>query len=278
VSGEIQNPLENLKYMKSTFDFHSIRAILFDWAGTTIDYGSLAPVAVFREVFRHCGVEVTEAEAREPMGKAKLDHIRALFQMPRIKNAWKAHWGSDPVESDVLRLYATFLTLQKTTLAAHSSPIPGGPQAIETLRNMGIKIGSTTGYTRELMDVVLPLASAQGYRPDVTVCSDEVSEGRPAPWLNFKAAELLGVYPMRQVMIVDDSVAGIQAGRNAGCYSVAVSKTGNALGLSKADADQLPRSELESRLTRIEKEFIDAGADLVIESIVELPRFFANQT
>ncbi len=264
----------SLKRTDRSIDFQSVRAILFDWAGTTIDFGSLAPVAVFRDVFSRCGIEVTEAEAREPMGQAKLDHIRALFAMPRIAAAWKVLRGIDATEADVQSLYSTFLSLQKEILASHSAPISGIPQTIEWFRRLGIKIGSTTGYTRELMEVVIPLAAAQGYAPDVTICSDEVRAGRPAPWLNFRAAEFLGVYPMHNVMIVDDSLAGIQAGRNAGCISVAVSKTGNAMGLSEADLAQISLTERKSRLARIEQEFLAGGADLVVESVVELVKLF----
>ena len=260
--------------VETPIDFASVKAILFDWAGTTIDFGSLAPVAVFKSIFSHCGIEVTEAEAREPMGQAKLDHIRAMFAMPRIAMKWKSLYGFEPKESDVLQLYETFLVLQKQILSTHSMPISGVPQAIEFFRKQGIKIGSTTGYTRELLDVVIPLAAAQGYSPDVSVCSDEVIAGRPAPWLNYRAAELLGVYPMKNVMIVDDSVAGIHAGRNAGCISVAVSKTGNALGLSESDVEKIHPSELHATLLGIEQEFLLAGADLVVESVVELAELF----
>jgi len=260
--------------MNQSIDFRSIRAILFDWAGTTIDYGSLAPVEVFRDVFARYGVDVSEAEAREPMGQAKLDHIRAVFAMPRIAGVWTKKFGGSPTESDIQSMYTKFLLLQKQILAVHSSLISGVPEAIQWFRDHGIKIGSTTGYTRELMDVVIPLAAAQGYSPDVTLCSDEVTAGRPAPWLNFRAAELLGVFPMQNVMIVDDSVAGIQAGRNAGCIAVAVSKTGNAMGLSESAVHGLAIEDLKARLLKIESDFLQAGAHMVVESVSDLVRFF----
>ena len=65
-----------------------IRAVLFDWAGTTVDYGSRALVEAFVEAFRRSGIELTAAEARGPMGRAKRDHIAAIFALPRVVEAW----------------------------------------------------------------------------------------------------------------------------------------------------------------------------------------------
>ncbi|MFN7627376.1 MAG: phosphonoacetaldehyde hydrolase [Pirellula sp.] len=248
-----------------------IAAVLFDWAGTTIDFGSLAPVHVFKEVFGSVGIEVTEAEAREPMGQAKIDHIRSMLSMPRIQSLWQQAYGRPSRDEDIEDMYATFLPLQKQVLANHSTVIPGVVEAVQMLRHRGIKIGSTTGYTRELMDTVEPLAIEQGYQADCVVCSDEVASGRPAPWQNFRAAESLGIFPMNRVAIVDDSIAGIHAGRNAGCWTIAVTVTGNAVGLAP---NQLERLDSKTRQLAIEsatRKFIDAGAHAVIESVADLP-------
>jgi phosphonoacetaldehyde hydrolase len=124
------------------------------------------------------------------------------------------------------------------------------------------------------MDVVIPIAARGGYQPDVTICSDEVASGRPAPWSNFHAAEKLGVYPMSQIVVVDDSIAGIQAGKNAGCFSVAVSKTGNALGLPLEEVNRLDVDQLAERLLQIDRGFYESGADLVVESVEELAKLW----
>ena len=62
-----------------------IEAVIFDWAGTTVDYRCFAPVQVFTEVFTNAGVAPTSQEVREPMGMLKWDHIRTMLEMPRIK-------------------------------------------------------------------------------------------------------------------------------------------------------------------------------------------------
>jgi phosphonoacetaldehyde hydrolase len=252
----------------------SIRAVVLDWAGTTIDFGSVAPVRVFREVFRDRGIDVTEAEAREPMGQAKIDHIRAMLKMERIGGLWQQRFGRAWTEDDVHGLYERFLPLQKEVLADHATVIPGVAEAIAQLRSRGLKIGSTTGYTRALMDVVEPLAAAQGVAPDATICSDQVSAGRPAPWQNFRAAEQLGIYPMRDVLVADDSLAGIEAGLHAGCFTVAVAMTGNALGVSLEAFLAIPPERRLELAASIRSMFVAAGAHAIVESVADLPSFW----
>lgn len=254
----------------SQIPWHTLRGILCDWAGTIIDHGSLAPVEVVRTVFSEFGIEVTEAEARQPMGKAKIDHLREVIAMPRIAQLWQQAHGTAASEQTILQIYQRFLIVQKSVLAKYAELIPGVLEFVAQLRAAQLKIGSTTGYTRELMDVVLPIAARAGYQPDATVCSDEVAAGRPAPWSNFRAAELIGVYPMNQIVIVDDSIAGIQAGKSAGCFSVAVTTTGNPFGKSLEELSNMPEVEIIHRHQQAEAEFYEAGADLVVESVAVL--------
>jgi phosphonoacetaldehyde hydrolase len=248
------------------------RAVILDWAGTTVDYGSLAPARVFVEIFRRRGVEITEAEARGPMGRSKREHIAALTELPRVAGKWQEVHRRPPTGDDVQAMYDEFLPLQKEVLTDHSEVIPGVAEAIQQCRRRGMKIGSTTGYTRQLMDVVAPLAAAGGYRPDVIVCSDDVLAGRPAPWMNFHAAEQLGVYPLSDVLVVDDTTVGVAAGRNAGAITVAVTQTGNALGLSPHEISELPPGELEARLTAIDEQFRTAGAHHLLRTAADLPQ------
>ncbi len=248
----------------------SLQAVIFDWAGTTIDHGSRAPTSVVIEVFRRRGIEVTVDEARGPMGKAKRDHLASVFALPRVAAAWAALYGRPPVETDVDEIYSNFLPLQKSTLSQHCDVIPGIPETVAECRRRGLKIGASTGYTQELMDVVVPLARANGYSPDVSVCTDDVPHGRPAPWLLFRAAEALNVFPMTAVVAVDDTPVGIQAGINAGTWTVAVTRTGNSLGLSLPEVESLAPSELTRRLATAEIEFRRIGADYVIQSVADL--------
>lgn len=250
-----------------------VQAVLLDWAGTTVDYGSRAPAEVFLSIFQKRGIEITAAEARGPMGRAKRDHIATVARLPRVSALWQQQYGRTPTESDIDGMYEAFLPLQRETLGRMgSNVIPGVAAAIAELRAQGLKIGSTTGYTRTLMDVVAPIAATEGYAPDVIVCSDDVPAGRPAPWMNYLAAQQLGVYPLSTIVVVDDTPVGLEAGRHAGAITVGVTETGNALGLSEEEVFALEPAKLTLRLTEIEAEFHQAGAHYTIRSVAELPR------
>jgi phosphonoacetaldehyde hydrolase len=246
------------------------RAVIFDWAGTTVDYGSRAPTAAVLEIFRRSGVEISAAEARGPMGLAKRDHIAAILSLPRIAAAWQQVHGQSPAEAEVDRLYGEFLPLQKEVLAQHADVIPGVPEILAECRRRGLGIGSTTGYTRALMDVLDPLGRRGGFDPDVVICSDDVARGRPAPWMHFRAAEKLNAFPPSALVAVDDTPVGIEAGRNAGAWTVAVTKSGNSLGLSPAEAAALDPGELQRRIDVATAQFKTLGADYVIESVADL--------
>lgn len=247
------------------------RAAILDWAGTTIDHGSNAPTRVFREVFAARGVAITAAEARGPMGRAKIDHIAAVAAMPEVAERWRAAHGAAPTDADVRAMYDDFLPLQKEILAEGCEVIPGVLDAIAALRAAGLSIGTTTGYTRALMEVVTPLAAAAGFEPDVVVCSDDVAAGRPAPWSLFRAAEELGVYPMDRILVADDTPVGVEAARHAGAVAVGVSFTGNMLGLGADEAAALSPEEKADLLAPVEERFREAGAHHVVESVADLP-------
>jgi phosphonoacetaldehyde hydrolase len=247
-----------------------IRAIIFDWAGTTVDHGSRAPVDAFVRAFERTGVRISPAEARGPMGRAKRDHIEAILALPRVANAWQEKYGRSPGVAEVDGLYADFLPLQEAVLEQHGDVIEGVPEVVSECRRRGIKIGATTGYVRSLMDVAAPAARAGGYEPDVIVCADDVPRGRPAPWMIFRAAERLDVYPMSGVVVVDDTPVGIEAGLNAGAWTVAVTRTGNSLGLSTEEIVRSDRRELAAKLDAAAEGFRLVGAHHVIESVADL--------
>ncbi len=248
-----------------------IRAVILDWSGTTVDYGSRAPTQAFVEVFRQHGIEITDEEARGPMGRSKRDHVTAVIGLPRVRGLWRERFLREPSDADVQALYDDFLPLLKRTVANHSAVIPGVAAAIAECRRRGLKVGSTTGYTRDVMEVVAPLAAKAGYAADVVVCSDDVPAGRPAPWMNYRAAEALGVYPMSAILFVDDTPVGVEAAKHAGGVAVAITQSGNSLGLTESEVAALPPDDLRSRLEQSERMFRAAGADFVIKSVAELP-------
>jgi len=172
----------------------------------------------------------------------------------------------------VAHMMADLGPLMQTAAAEAAELIPGAADAAAALRGMGLKIGSSTGYTREMMGPVLALAAEQGYAPDHLVCANETPQGRPSPLMIYKACAELGVWPLSRVVKVDDAEAGIGEGRAAGCFTIGVSASGNGIGLTRAGLEALEPEERDARLAAVTARLIEAGADLVIETVADLPR------
>ncbi len=249
----------------------SLQAIVFDWAGTMVDYGCFAPVAVFVEVFKRQGIDVAIAQARAPMGLEKRDHIRAIARQPQVSAQWQAVHQRQWDETDIDRMYQESVAVQTACVADYADLIPGALETLRFCREHGLKIGSSTGYNRQVMATLLPAAAERGYTPDSVVCPGDVPAGRPAPWMMYQNAMNLDVYPFAAVVKVGDTVPDIEEGLNAGAWTVAVSQTGNELGLTADEAAALDQSSLETRLTPIEAKLRQAGAHFVIRSVADLP-------
>ncbi|QDU89523.1 Phosphonoacetaldehyde hydrolase [Pirellulimonas nuda] len=252
-----------------------VEAVVLDWAGTTVDFGSRAPILAILEALEQAGVPVTEQEARRPMGRAKRDHLQALVGQPAVAQRWRRAHGRDANEADIDRLYERFLVRQPESIVGCSGLIPGCREAVDACRAQGIKIGSSTGYTRGLLAPVAERARFEGYAPDVMLTADDVGPGRPAPWLCMENAKRLGVYPMQAVVKVDDTPAGVAAGRNAGAWSVGVVASGNEVGLSREAYQRLGDPQREPLLEAARRRLAKAGAQLLIDTIAELPEAIA---
>jgi len=249
----------------------TLQAVVLDWAGTIIDHGSCAPSEAFREIFGRHQVPISAEEARGPMGKEKRDHIAALLAMPRIADAWREAHRRDATDEDIDYLYKSFLPVQIELLEQHADVIPGVLEALAYCRNRGIRIGSSSGYATPIMERLVSLASEAGLHVDAVVSASEVPAGRPAPWVIFQNMQTLGVYPPATVVTVDDTQVGIEAGRNAGTWSVGVVETGNLFGVSAAELEQLNSAERERRRTAGHESMQQAGAHYAIDSVAELP-------
>jgi phosphonoacetaldehyde hydrolase len=247
-----------------------LKAVILDWAGTTVDYGSLAPIRVLQKIFADRGIEISEEEARRDMGVLKKDHIRSLLGIPRIAGAWTIRYHETAGEEAVEALFADFIPQQISCLTECSSVISGVSEAVQRVRDRGLKVGSTTGYTRPMLDVLLPHAARQGYVPDCALCPDDVGAGRPLPWMIYENAVRMKIYPLEAVVKVGDTISDIEEGLNAGTWTVAVSQTGNMVGLSEDAWRALPQAERTARLADARRKFLGAGAHYVVCTLVEL--------
>lgn len=247
-----------------------LKALILDWAGTTVDFGSLAPVKALDKVFVHAGIQLTESEMRQDMGLPKKDHIRRILSTPRVSDAWKELRGRVPSLSDVEEIYQRFIPLQLSCLAEYSSLIPGIGDTVRLFRERGLKIGSTTGYTRAMLDLLVEQSAKAGYRPDCSIAPEDVGVGRPEPFMVYESAVRLQVYPFASIAKVGDTPADIQEGLNAGAWSIGVAGTGNGIGLSYEDFQALSPAERESRLQNSGRELERAGAHYVVDTLAEL--------
>jgi phosphonoacetaldehyde hydrolase len=244
-----------------------LRGVVFDWAGTIVDHGSRAPVAALQDVFAGAGLTITVAEARLSMGIAKKDHIRCILGLPRVTEEWTHLRGTAPREADVAALYAEFVPKQTECLGRFSDAIAGVPETLEALRSHGIKIGSTTGYTRAMLDFLVDRAREQGFEPDCAICPGDVpGGGRPAPWMCYLNAIRLEVSPLWSAVKIGDTPSDIEEGLNAGMWTIGITRTGNEAGLTVEEWNSATAAERSEVIARARKRLLDAGAHYLVES------------
>ncbi len=253
-----------------------LQAVILDWAGTTMDYGCFAPAVVFREVYKRKGVDITMEQAREPMGAHKKVHIRQISQMEPVAQKWEEIHGRRSNEDDVEKMFEDFVPLQLDCLAQYADLIPGTLEAVADFRRRGMKVGSTTGYTEEMMALLCGEAEKRGYVPDATACATQVPAGRPAPWMCLQNAFDLQIYPMEALVKVGDTLPDIAEGLNAGMWTIGLAKTGNEMGMTEAEIEALEPEVRTRKLERAYQRMYHAGAHYVVDGIGDVPPLVAE--
>jgi phosphonoacetaldehyde hydrolase len=245
---------------------NGLQAVIFDWAGTTVDHGSRAPVRAMTELFAHRGILIEDIDARRDMGIFKRDHIQRILEMPHVRLQWSEVRGAAPKDDDVDSLFDEFIPLQLEVLGQHSTLIEGVAEVAERIRTRGLKIGSTTGYTRPMLDILLQSAATQGYSPDLSLCPEDVGGGRPCPWMCLRIALELRARATAAVVKIGDTASDIHEALNAGMWAVGVSATGNEVGLGAEELAGLPQHERKLLLETARDTLEGAGAHYVINS------------
>jgi phosphonoacetaldehyde hydrolase len=247
-----------------------IEAVLLDWAGTTMDFGCMAPAVVFMQIYERKRVPISVEEARAPMGAHKKVHIRKISELESVRKRWQEVHHRPPREEDVDAMFADFVPLQLACLSQYSALIPGTLEVVAELRRRGAKIGSTTGYLTEMMEINRKDGKRQGYDPDSTVCASDVPAGRPYPYMCLQNAINLGVTTVQSCVKVDDTVPGVEEGLNAGMWTVGLAVSGNEVGLPLEQWRALPAAEQETKRSRDYARMRQCGAHYVVDTIADL--------
>ena len=249
-----------------------VQAVILDWSGTTADAYVVAPAVVFVEVFKRQKVEISMVEARGPMGLRKDLHIKALTEVDEIKERWKKIHGKYPEQSDVDRMFADFVPLQLDCLRKYTTLLPGVAEVTQRLQKQGIKIGSTTGFVRSMVDILEEDSAKQGYKPDASVAGDEVTNGaRPSPHMVYKNLDMLNITPIQSVVKVDDTASGVGEAVNAGCWGIGVTRYSNYMNVdTPEDGKKLSEDEIKKRVAKTKDILEKAGAHYILESIADI--------
>ncbi|MSO92916.1 MAG: phosphonoacetaldehyde hydrolase [Rhodospirillales bacterium] len=247
-----------------------IRSVILDWAGCTMDFGCMAPAVVFVEVYKRKQVPISMEEARIPMGAHKRVHIQKISQIDTVRNRWQETHGRLPNEDDIDAMFADFVPLQLACLSDYSQLIPGTLEAVAECRKRGYKIGSTTGYTVEMVEINMRDGKKQGYEPDSTVSAAQVPAGRPYPFMCLQNMLNLQVWPVEACVKVDDTIPGVEEGLNSGMWTVGLAVSGNEIGLPLDAWNKLPADEKARKRERAYQRHAQCGAHYVIDSIADL--------
>ena len=206
------------------------------------------------------------------MGLRKDLHIRALTESPEIRVRWNEVHGRDPDQSDVDRMFEDFVPAQLQCLPLYTTLLPGVAETTQNLQAGGIKIGSTTGFTRPMVDILEAAAREQGYIPDASVAGDEVINGaRPKPFMIYRNLDLLDTHPIQSVVKVDDTVSGVGEAIDAGCWGVGIARYSNYMNVnSLEEIKTLTDEDIAVRLAHTRELLANAGAHYVIDEFPEV--------
>lgn len=192
---------------------NEIKLVVFDMVGTTIqDRGEVS--TAFREALKTNGMTIEDEELQKWRGASKKTVLRHVVEE-------KFGPENPNTEKVIERTYANFRQhLESNYVHQGVSGIPGVETVFAWLRERRIKIALTTGFYRKVTDIIMKSMDWYDGGVDATICGDDVTQGRPAPFMIFRAMEATGVTSVHPVIKVGDTVFDLQAGVNAGLRRV----------------------------------------------------------
>ena len=162
--------------------------------------------------------------------------------------------------------------MQIDCLQTYTTLLPGVAETTQKFQKDGIKIGSSTGFVRSMVDVLEADAKKQGYVPDASVAGDEVVNGaRPKPFMVYRNLDLMDVSPIQSVVKVDDTISGVGEALEAGCWGVGIARYSNYMNIDTLEqGESLSGDDLARRLEFSRETLRKSGAHYVIDTFDQL--------
>ena len=261
-----------------------IRACIFDIGGTIVDKYSLTPLLSLKSAFELKKINVFQDLLQKDMGLKKMDHIGEILKDKRIIHKWEYKHGKKPDENDKYEIYDNFNKCQLLNQKKDMEVIPQTYKCLQKLKSDNIKIGITTGFSKEIMDDIIRSFNLEKYidHSVSSTCLDD--PGRPHPSMIYKNMEIMKIDNPKHIIKIDDTCVGIQEGKNAGCWTVGVARWSVNMGVSSIDElndmNQLTYNEgncygnytiLRDKIDKSKEILKSENPDYVIQTLGELP-------
>ena len=255
----------------------NIRGVIFDLAGTLIDNGCLAPVHAMTTAFAKQGLLVSDEIIRADMGLPKRAHIKAILAKPGILGQWECIFNNPPRTVDIDRIYTSTNQELKRIVGKYSEPTPYAVELLHYLQANGIRIGITTGYSRDIVNSLSGQIHKAGIIYNNLVCADEVKNPRPKAGMITKILDDWEIYnfSLCQFIKIGDTIADIQEAHSAKIVSCQVIDTCSDLGgITKTKYGKINRELLNSNRYYVKKKFADNGAEFYCNNLEEVYKSF----
>lgn len=252
----------------------NVRACIFDLGGTIVDKYSRTPFISLKKCFKKRNILLDDKLIFKDMGMHKLDHIKEILKDPYIRVDWKNKFGKFPEKGvDELKIFEDFNKIQKINTEDYLDIIPETRRTIEYLNNRRIKIGATTGFNKEITDLVSKKLNDNKIFIDSYVSSTCLEKpSRPAPYMVMENMNRLNINNPKSIIKVDDTQVGIEEGKNAGCVTVGVYRWSTYMKICDVENEyKIPRDDFELKIAESKETLSKAEPDFLIRSLDELP-------
>lgn len=187
----------------------AVDLVVFDMAGTTIeDHGEV--LSAFKSALGKNEIRTSDDFLQKWRGASKKEVLRQCIQ---------DQFGKESPDNPkrIEQAYGDFRFFLEDLYAREGiRPIHGAAETFRWLREHDIRIALTTGFYRKVADLILQKVGWNAGVVDASICSDEVPQGRPAPYLIFRAMEATRVTEVRKVVNVGDTTLDLLSAVNAG--------------------------------------------------------------